>query len=45
MYNHCKCVDFTWMMQEYEFKADLRVLELSGCDIVLGVDCGLDKDG
>ena len=38
MFSHCKCLDFTWMMQEYEFKVDLRVLELGGYDIVLGVD-------
>ena len=26
------------MMQGNEFKVDLRILELGGCDIVLGVD-------
>ena len=30
--------EFTWFMQIYEFKANLRVLKLSRHDIVLGVD-------
>lgn len=38
MYSHHKCCNFTWVMQGVEFMADLRVLELGGCDIVLGVD-------
>jgi len=29
---------FTWFMQSYEFKANLRVLKLDRYDIVLGVD-------
>jgi hypothetical protein len=29
---------FTWFMQSYEFKANLRVLKLGRHDIVLGVD-------
>jgi hypothetical protein len=29
---------FTWFMQDYEFKSNLRVLELGRHDIVLGVD-------
>ena len=38
MYSHCKCVDFKWVKHDYEFKADLRILELGGCDIILGMD-------
>ena len=38
MYSHYKCVDFKWFMQGQEFFMDLSVLELGGCDIVLGVD-------
>ena len=38
MYNHYKCMGFKWVMQSQEFVADLWVLELGGCDIVLGVD-------
>ena len=38
MYSHCKCVNFKWMMQGHEFRVDIRVLELGGCDIMLGVD-------
>lgn len=30
--------EFTWFMQSYEFKANLRVLKLGRHDIVLGVD-------
>jgi hypothetical protein len=29
---------FTWFMQSYEFVADLRILKLGRCDMVLGVD-------
>ena len=29
---------FTWFMQNYEFIADLRILKLGRCDMVLGVD-------
>ena len=36
MYNHYKCADFKWQVQGVEFMADLRILELGGCDIVLG---------
>ncbi|XP_052205446.1 uncharacterized protein LOC127810169 isoform X2 [Diospyros lotus] len=32
------CVGFCWKMQGEEFEADLRLLKLGGCDIVLGVD-------
>ena len=38
MYNNHKCSNFKWVMQGVEFVANLRVLELGGCDIVLGVD-------
>ena len=29
---------FKWFMQNYEFVADLRILKLGICDIVVGVD-------
>jgi hypothetical protein len=29
---------FKWFMQNYEFVANLRILKLGRCDIVLGVD-------
>ena len=38
MYSHNQCKGFRWLMQGQEFQVDLRVLELGGCDIVLGVD-------
>lgn len=38
MYSHNKCEGFRRFMQEQEFQVDLRILELGGCDIVLGVD-------
>ena len=36
----CKsaCVGFCWQMQGESFEADLRLLKLGGCDMVLGVD-------
>ena len=36
MYNNYKSVGFKWLMQGEEFSTDLRILELGGCDIVLG---------
>lgn len=30
---------FTWFIQDYESKADLRILKPGMCDVVLGVDC------
>lgn len=38
MYNNYKSVGFKWLMQGEEFSTDLRILELGGCDIILGVD-------
>jgi len=38
MYSNYKSVGFKWLMQGEEFSTDLRILELGGCDIVLGVD-------
>jgi len=38
MFSHYKCAGFQWFMQGQEFSMDLRVLELGGCDMVLGVD-------
>ena len=38
MYSHYRCRNFKWLMHGQEFTMDLRVLELGGCDIVLGVD-------
>ena len=38
MYSNYKCAEFKWQMQGHEFTADLRILELGGSDIVLGVD-------
>ena len=32
------CAGFCWEMQGEEFEADLRLLKLGGCDVVLGVD-------
>ena len=33
------CLGFIWEMQEEKFEAtDLRLLQLGGCDVVLGVD-------
>ncbi|XP_026420118.1 uncharacterized protein LOC113316109 [Papaver somniferum] len=32
------CQDLQWSMQGYHFSADLRILPLGGCDMVLGVD-------
>lgn len=32
------CLGFMWKMQKDEFEADLRLLQLGGCDVVLGVD-------
>lgn len=32
------CANFRWEMQGEEFEADLRLLKLGGCDVVLGVD-------
>lgn len=36
----CKsvCEGFCWEMHRENFEADLRLLRLAGCDIVLGVD-------
>lgn len=36
----CDCYSpgFQWFMQDYEFHANLRILKLRRCDIVLGVD-------
>ena len=31
-------LEFTWFIQNYEFKADLRILKPGRCDVVLGVD-------
>ena len=39
MYSHKRCEGFCWEMQGHAFQADLRVLELSDCDTMLGVDC------
>jgi len=38
MYSNSRCVEFCWKMQGHEFMADLQILKLGGCDIVLGVD-------
>ena len=38
MINKYRCQGFTWRMQGYEFSTDLRILQLGGCHIVLGVD-------
>lgn len=31
------CKGFKWEMQGVEFQADMRVLQLKGCDMVLGI--------
>ena len=31
------CRQLTWSMQEKEFQADLRLIPLGGCDMVLGI--------
>lgn len=33
-----KCSQFRWNMQGIPFIADLRLLKLGGCDLILGVD-------
>lgn len=33
------CPHFVWKGQQHQFSFDLRVLELGGYDIILGVDC------
>jgi len=38
MYSHNKCEGFRWFIQGQEFHINLRILELGGYDIVLGVD-------
>lgn len=38
MVSQSKCVGFRWMMNGHEFSADLRILRLGGCHVVLGVD-------
>lgn len=38
MISRYKCQGFTWRMQGYEFFAELRILQLGGCQVVLGVD-------
>lgn len=30
--------EFTWFIQDYEFKADLRILKPRRCDVVFGVN-------
>lgn len=37
MFIKLKCPSFTWVMQGQEFTAELRLLKLGGCDIVLGM--------
>ncbi|CAK7322801.1 unnamed protein product [Dovyalis caffra] len=41
MISECTCKDFQWVIQGRCYVVDLRILELGGCDVVLG----LDSDG
>jgi len=38
MVSHCRCVCFKWLMSGQEFSANLQILKLGGCHVVLGVD-------
>jgi len=38
MVSHRRCVGFKWLMSGQEFLANLRILKLGGCHVVLGVD-------
>ena len=38
MISRYKCQGFTWRMQGHEFSVELRILQLGGCEVVLGVD-------
>lgn len=37
MHSKAVCKNFEWQMQGTDFKADMRVLPLQGCDMVLGI--------
>ncbi|XP_026415875.1 uncharacterized protein LOC113311250 [Papaver somniferum] len=41
--SHAKCAEFSWSMQGHNFSHDLHILELGGCDMVLGVDWMREK--
>lgn len=34
-----RCKTFQWSSQGHKFEAELRILPLGGCDIILGHDC------
>ncbi|XP_026441802.1 uncharacterized protein LOC113340978 [Papaver somniferum] len=36
--SQAKCPEFTWVMQGHTFSHDLHLLDLGGCDMVLGAD-------
>ena len=38
MISKTACLGFCWKMRGEEYQADLRLLKLGGCHIVLGVD-------
>lgn len=37
MLSTAMCKNFQWEMQGIEFQADMRILQLKGCDMVLGI--------
>lgn len=39
-----KCRKFSWVTQGHKFKADLKIIPIGGCDVILGHDWMWDHD-